>query len=102
MKKIIKNGRVVQVTDGAFKQIFKDKGWKVLEEKKQEKEKKQELTNEEKEALELEKQLEVLLEKPLGNWSAKEVKLFAEANDIDITGTKNSNEAKEIIKEYLV
>lgn len=42
-----------------------------------------------------------LLEKPLGQWRKQEVISFAEAKNIDITGTKNINEAKAIIKEFL-
>lgn len=42
-----------------------------------------------------------LLEKPLNQWNKEEVKKFAEINSIDITGTKNANEAKERIKAFL-
>ena len=44
---------------------------------------------------------EELLEKPISQWNKTEVKDFATANGIDIHGTKNANEAKEIIKKYL-
>ena len=44
---------------------------------------------------------EELLEKPISQWNKTEVKDFAAANGIDIHGTKNVNEAKEIIKKYL-
>lgn len=44
---------------------------------------------------------EELLEKPISQWNKTEVKDFAAANGIDIHGTKNANEAKEIIKKYL-
>lgn len=42
-----------------------------------------------------------LLEKPISQWNKTEVKDFAVAKGIDIHGTKNANEAKEIIKKYL-
>lgn len=42
-----------------------------------------------------------LLEKPISQWSKNEVRDFAHSKGIDIKGTKNVNEAKEIIKEYL-
>lgn len=44
---------------------------------------------------------EELLEKPISQWNKAEVKDFAAAKGIDIHGTKNVNEAKEIIKKYL-
>jgi hypothetical protein len=34
-------------------------------------------------------------------WTKAEVKEFARANGIDISGTKNVNEAKEIIKQFI-
>lgn len=42
-----------------------------------------------------------LLEKPISQWNKQEVKDFAAAKGIDLKGTKNANEAKEIIKKYL-
>lgn len=42
-----------------------------------------------------------LLEKPIGQWKKAEVIEFAEANGIDISGTKNINEAKSIIKDFI-
>lgn len=45
--------------------------------------------------------VEELLEKPISQWNKQEVKDFAAAKGIDLKGTKNANEAKEIIKKYL-
>jgi hypothetical protein len=42
-----------------------------------------------------------LIEKPISQWSKAEVKQFAAENDISLEGTKNVNEAKEIIKAYI-
>ena len=42
-----------------------------------------------------------LLEKPISQWSKNEVRDFAHAKGIDIRGTKNVNEAKDVIKKYL-
>ena len=42
-----------------------------------------------------------LIEKPLSQWSKSEVKQFAAENDISLEGTKNVNEAKELIKEFI-
>ncbi len=44
---------------------------------------------------------EAILEKPIGQWNKDEVKKFAEIKGIDISGTKNANEAKERIKSFL-
>ena len=45
--------------------------------------------------------IEGIIEKPLSQWNKGEIKRFAELNDIDITGTKNAGEAKDLIKEFL-
>lgn len=93
MKLLAKGKRLIKVTDGAYEEIFKNQGWNIVEDKKEEPEQ----VEEKKEKTEL----ELLVEKPLGKWNAKEVKLFADEYDIDIKDTKNVTEAKEIIKEYL-
>lgn len=46
-------------------------------------------------------EIDSLLEKPIGQWSNDEVKAFAEAKGIDITGTKNAKEAKGRIRKFL-
>jgi hypothetical protein len=40
-------------------------------------------------------------EKPISNWSKEEVKLYADHYEIELTGTKNVNEAKERIKNFM-
>ena len=45
--------------------------------------------------------MEEILEKPISQWSKGEVKRFAAIKKIDISGTKNANEAKEIIKSFI-
>lgn len=39
--------------------------------------------------------------KPISAWNKGEVKRYAAINNINISGTKNANEAKEIIKKYM-
>ena len=39
--------------------------------------------------------------KPLASWSKEEVKRYASINDIDLTGTKSANDAKERIKAFM-
>ena len=48
-----------------------------------------------------EKFLEEVEEKPLSQWSKDEVKKFAALKDIDLSGTKNINEAKALIKDFM-
>lgn len=42
-----------------------------------------------------------LEQKPIGQWTKDEVKAYAEAKGIDLKGTKNVNEAKARVKDYL-
>lgn len=39
--------------------------------------------------------------KPLASWNKEEVKRYAAIFDIDLTGTKSANEAKERIKAFM-
>ena len=48
-----------------------------------------------------EKFLEEVEEKPLSQWSKDEVKKFAALKDIDLSGTKNIDEAKALIKDFM-
>lgn len=48
-----------------------------------------------------EDEFEELIQKPIGQWTKQEVRDFAAANSIDISGTKNAGEAKAIITKYL-
>lgn len=43
----------------------------------------------------------VLEEKPISHWNKDDVKFYAKENGIDLSGTKNVNEAKELIKKFL-
>lgn len=40
-------------------------------------------------------------EKPVSQWNKAEIKRYAALKGIDISGTKNAGEAKEIIVEFL-
>lgn len=100
MKKITNGTIIIEVTEGAYESIFKAQGYTevdapvVVETKVEEP-----VTEPEKDEDDL--FVEELLEKPIGSWNGKEVKKFAEIKGIDISGTKNANEAKEIIKDFL-
>ena len=84
------------VTKGAFNGVYSKQGYTIV--------------NDEKVAAaaqmpnpktENEKFLEEIEEKPLSQWSKEEVKKFAALKDIDISGTKNVNEAKALIKDFM-
>lgn len=98
----ITNGRdVFEVTEGAFEGIFIHQGFKKVDGKKEE----PKIILDEVEipvvdaADEFDDELEN--EKPVSQWTKAEVKEFARANGIDLSGTKNVNEAKEIIKQFI-
>jgi hypothetical protein len=110
MVKITNGVNVFEVTRGAFDGIYSRQGYTLMNEKKvkAEKEKKPELTPEKEKKPELtpektddEKFLEEIIEKPISQWNKEEVKRFAALKEIDISGTKNANEAKDIIKSFI-
>lgn len=115
----ISNGEVTQIVSrGAFETQYKRLGFQIVGDNKA-----TEVKKEVKKAVEEKKSearvpdddfdadvaddtedgddFEELLEKPISQWNKTEVKDFAAAKGIDIHGTKNANEAKEIIKKYL-
>lgn len=109
----ISNGEVTQVVSrGAFDTQYKRLGFQIVEDndvaeaKKVVEDSKPEVHVPDDDfdadaADDTEDDFEELLEKPISQWNKTEVKDFAAAKGIDIHGTKNANEAKEIIKKYL-
>ena len=100
MVKITNGVNVFEVTRGAFDGIYSRQGYTIVNEKAAEGTK----TPEVPKALEKSEDevfVEEILEKPISQWNKEEVKRFAAIKEIDITGTKNANEAKEIIKSFL-
>lgn len=97
MVKITNGVNVFEVTRGAFDGIYSRQGYTILNEK---------VTSDvdaigTPEKTEDEKFIDEIVEKPISQWNKEEVKRFAALNDIDITGTKNAGEAKEIIKNFI-
>lgn len=111
---------VIEVTEGAYNTIFKDQGYRpIVDEEKTPvtpvetpDDEEVETPGEDNSEGESEEQadadvsgekdeIDSLLEKPIGQWSNDEVKAFAEAKGIDITGTKNAKEAKGRIRKFL-
>lgn len=100
MVKITNGVNVFEVTRGAFDGIYSRQGYTIVNEKAAESAKTPE-TPKTPEKTEDEIFVEEILEKPISQWNKEEVKRFAAIKEIDITGTKNANEAKEIIKSFI-
>lgn len=98
MVKITNGVNIFEVTRGAFDGIYSRQGYTIMDEKKANPDVN---ANEVPEKTEDEKFLDEIIEKPISQWNKDEVKRFAALKEIDITGTKNANEAKEIIKGFI-
>lgn len=99
MVKITNGVDVFEVTRGAFDGIYSRQGFHIVNEKTDTKQKQQENVAQEKSEDEV--FVEEVLEKPISQWNKEQVKRFAAIKGIDISGTKNANEAKEIIKSFI-
>lgn len=99
MVKITNGVNVFKVTRGAFDGIYSRQGYTIVNEKSAGEVKEPETPVDNR--TEDEVFLDEIQEKPISGWNKEEVKRFAALKEIDITGTKNVNEAKTIIKEFL-
>ena len=99
MVKITNGVNVYEVTRGAFDGIFSRQGYTIVDEAAEKKVAAE--TPHEPEKTEDELFLDEVQEKPIAQWNKEEVKRFAALKNIDISGTKNAGEAKNIIKEFL-
>lgn len=97
MVKITNGVDVFEVTAGAFAGIYSRQGYHVVTHVATDDFKAAEVN------LKTEDEIfaEELLEKPISQWNKEEVKKFAAVKGINIAGTKNPNQAKEIIKDFL-
>lgn len=98
MVKITNGVNVFEVTKGAFDGIYSRQGYKLADEKAEAKAPEAPAAPEKSED---DIFVEEILEKPISQWNKEEVKRFAAIKEIDISGTKNANEAKEIIKSFI-
>ena len=96
MVKITNGVNVFEVTRGAFDGIYSRQGYRLVDEKAEAKAPKALAKKSEDDIF-----VEEILEKPISQWNKEEVKRFAAIKEIDISGTKNANEAKEIIKSFI-
>lgn len=94
MIKITNGTNVFEVTNGAFDGIYSHQGYIKVAENIKVKEVKKELTEDEKFVIDLK-------EKPIAQWKNEEIKKFALINNINLSGTKNSNEAKKTIAKWI-
>lgn len=104
--KIKRDGEMLDVTKGAYREYFEGNGWKPVNEKEEEKKEESfeidETDSEEEDEEEDDKaeRLVKLFEKPVNKFSQKEAEEFAEAYNLDIAG-KNRKEAIAIIEAYI-
>ena len=85
------------VTNGAYNSMYKNMGFAPYAEIEIKEEKDIETPDKSDEEIFLEK----ILEKPISEWSKNEVKKFADIKEIDLVGTKNATEAKDVISKWL-
>ena len=99
MVKITNGVNIFEVTRGAFDGIYSRQGYVIFNDTgKEETFVKGRKTNEKTDD---ERFIDEMIEKPISQWNKEEVKRFAAIKEIDISGTKNANEAKEIIKSFI-
>lgn len=96
MVKITNGANVFEVTRGAFDGIYSRQGYRLVDEKVKVPEAPTAHVKTKDEIF-----IEEILEKPISQWNKEEVKRFAAIKGIDISGTKNANEAKDIIKSFI-
>jgi hypothetical protein len=98
MVKCTNGVNTITVTEGAFETIFKSQGFRRVDNDAD-----VQMPVENGDGVENgnEELPDELIEKPISEWSKQEVKDFAANHNIDISGTRNVSQAKEIIKRYL-
>lgn len=99
MVKITNGIDFFEVTRGAFDEIYRYQGYTIIDKKSEPVTVAAEPV--EPEMSEDEKFIREISEKPISMWNKEEIKKYALINDIDISGTKNAGEAKEIIKGFM-
>lgn len=97
MVKITNGVNTFEVPAGAYKNTFKKLGYNLIPDKSEVSEVPPESSGNVVEDTPHDEFVE-LLEKPISQWNKREVKEFAAAKGIDLTGTKTIDEAKDRIK----
>lgn len=101
MVKITNGINVFEVTSGAYEGIYRHQGYQIIGEKKEQEEFIAEGAPEEDTKSADEIFVKELQKKPISQWGKDEVKRYAAIMEIDLVGTKNVNEAKEVIKKAM-
>lgn len=101
MVKITNGIDIFEVTHGAYECIYRHQGYQVVDKKDIECDFGDEIAGKVNKKSADEMFVEELQEKPISQWSKDEVKRYAAIKEIDLTGTKNVTEAKEIIKKNM-
>lgn len=96
MVKITDGRMTIEVTTGAFNTIYSKQGFRRVNEPAV-----AQVENDPPELTDDEKFLVDIAEKPLSQWSKEQVKRYAALKGIDLSGTKNIGEAKDLIKPVL-
>jgi capsule polysaccharide export protein KpsC/LpsZ len=99
----ITNGEVeLKVSNGAFINSYKNCGFSIVESDTNET---VNLTDDIADITdntdETDQDFTDLLLKPISSWNKQELKEFAAAKELDISGMKSAQEAKDLIKEYI-
>ena len=96
MVKITNGVNIFEVTRGAYEGIYSKQGYTIMDETKHDDSHVEAPGKSDDELF-----VEAIVEKPLSQWSKDEIKRFAALKGIDISGTKNANEAKALIKDFI-
>lgn len=101
MVKITNGVRTFEVTEGAFKSIFARQGFQKVVDEKPKKTKEPDAGDKNDNGNGDAEFLEGLKEKPISQWSKNDIKQYAAITGLDITGTKNINEARDLVKAHM-
>lgn len=114
MIKITNGKEIIEVTNGAYESMFKKQGYHELDSFKEEKKETvdnsyEEVTEEELEKDEIDNEVDEVTEeieaikmKPISQWNKYEIKKVAKYYDVDISNTQSANEARELIKPFVI
>lgn len=98
------NGNIIiSVTEGAYDSYFKDQGFTIIKENNVVEDVPMLVVPDEEDEQNdgMIDHMNGLKEKPISQWTKKEVRDFASFNNIDISETKNVGQAKEIIRDFI-
>lgn len=98
MVKITNGITTMEVPVGSYKSMFAHQGYHIVEEERVEHNGEADANNN---ANSDERFVSEIREKPLSQWNREEVKRYAAINGINIAGTKNPGEAKQLIKAFM-